>query len=252
MTKLVGIVNLTPDSFSGDGVLTPENALRNIDALVTDGADVIDIGAESTRPGATAISPQEEWARIAPVAKLLGGRAGKVVFSIDTRHAEVAEKALQAGFRWVNDVSGGNTMFALAKKTGCTLVLMHSLSVPANPAKVLPADADAVEEVFRWSEAKLKEVEYAGLSRSWIILDPGIGFGKTARQSMAIITGIARLKQLGVPILVGHSRKSFLSQLTDKPAAERDAQTMELSRTLVAQGIDYLRVHDVKSHAAIL
>ena len=254
MTALVGILNLTPDSFSGDGTLAPANALARIDAMIADGAQVIDIGAESTRPNAVPLPSEEEWRRLKPVVEALGSRYGKVQFSIDTRNADVAANALGAGFRWINDVSGAGdpAMLALAKKMGCMLVLMHSLSIPASPAHTLPADTDPVEAVLGWARSILKRADGQGLDLSHVVLDPGIGFGKTASQSLALIKDIARLKAQGSPVLVGHSRKSFLSLFTDKPSAARDPETLAVSCFLAGQGVDYLRVHDVKSHAAML
>jgi dihydropteroate synthase len=254
MTALVGILNLDPDSFSGDGVRSADRALARIDAMIADGAEVIDIGAESTRPGAAALPPEEEWRRLAPVATALGGRRGKARFSIDTRNAAVARKALAAGFGWINDVSGGAdpAMFALARETGCALVLMHSLSVPASPAHTLPADADPVQAVLAWAQRLLAQLERAGVERLRIILDPGIGFGKTPEQSFTLIKNIAQLKALGLPVLVGHSRKSFLSLFTTKPSAARDPETLIVSYYLASQNVDYVRVHDLKSHAAML
>jgi dihydropteroate synthase len=255
MTQLVGIVNLTADSFSGDGVLlNTEEALSRIDGMMADGAAVIDIGAESTRPGARPLSAEEEWQRLAPLVQALGSRAGKVHFSIDTRHAGTARKALQAGFSWINDVSGGGDagMLALAHESGCTLVLMHCLGIPADPARTIAANADPVEEVLAWAQQALAKAEKQGVKRSQIVLDPGIGFGKTAEQSLALIKHIARLKALGARVLVGHSRKSFLALFTDKPATARDPETLAVSVYLAAQPVDYLRVHDVKSHAAML
>jgi dihydropteroate synthase len=252
MTEIVGIINATPDSFSDDG-LDADRVKSRIDALIKDGAAIIDIGAESTRPGATPVSAEEEWERLAPIAEVLGKKS-EVIFSIDTRRAAVARKALEKGFGWVNDVSGGADaqMFELAAETGARLVLMHALSIPADPLKTLDADADPVAEVFAWGESALRHAEKQGVKRSQIVFDPGIGFGKTARQSLALIRNIARFKALGVALMVGHSRKSFLSFFTDRKAADRDPETLTVSCFLAAQQVDYLRVHDVKSHAAML
>jgi dihydropteroate synthase len=222
--------------------------------MIADGAAVIDIGAESTRPGATPVSAQEEWQRLEPVVKALRSRLYKVRFSIDTRHFQTARKAMPYGFDWLNDVGGGRdrAMSKLAKEYGCIYVLMHSLAIPADPAQVIAAGDDPVEVVFVWAQQQLDILTRLGIRRSRIILDPGIGFGKTAEQSLALIHNIARFKTLGVPLMVGHSRKSFLLQGTDKEAPARDPETLSVSEYLVAQGVDYLRVHDVRGHAALL
>jgi dihydropteroate synthase len=253
MTQLVGILNLTPDSFSGDGMQETGAVLRRIDAMMEHGASVIDIGAESTRPGATILAPEEEWRRLEPVALALGKRRESLHFSVDTRHAEVARRALAAGFDWINDVSGGADpdMLPLAAETGCMLVLMHSLSIPADPARTL-LSPDPMDEVLIWADRSLVQAEMAGIERAHIVLDPGIGFGKAREQSLALIKDIARLKALGAPVMVGHSRKSFLSLFTDKPSGARDPETLAVSWHLAALQVDYLRVHDVKSHRAML
>lgn len=255
MTQLVGIINLTPDSFSGDGLeQEPEKALARIDLMISDGASVIDIGAESTRPNARTLAPEEEWRRLAPVAEAVVQRKNKAQFSIDTRHVEVARKAVKSGFTWINDVSGGKdpAMIDLARDVHCTLVLMHSLSVPVDASCTLAKDADPVEEVYAWAQSQCGRLGKARFPREHLILDPGIGFGKTAQQSLALIKGIARLQSLSLPVMVGHSRKSFLSLFTDKPSAKRDAETLAVSCYLAERRVNYLRVHDVKSHAAML
>jgi dihydropteroate synthase len=254
MTWIAGILNLTPDSFSGDGEFTPEKVINRIDAMIADGASVIDIGAESTRPGATLLSADKEWHRLAPVAGAVASRKNGAHFSIDTRHAEVARKALAAGFDWINDVSSASdpAMLQLAAETGCTLVLMHSLGIPADPKQALAKDVNPVDEVLAWGKLQLARAQQAGIDTARIVLDPGIGFGKSAEHSLALIKGITRLKALGVPVMVGHSRKSFLSLFTDKKSGDRDPETLAVSCYLAEQGVDYLRVHDVKSHAAML
>lgn len=253
MTKLVGIINLTPDSFSGDGINALEGLAR-IDAMIAQGASVIDIGSESTRPNAASISAEEEWKRLRPLVEALGSRLATTEFSIDTRHVEVARKAIAAGFKWINDVSGAAdpTLIDVIRQTGCKLVLMHSLSVPADPQKTIAADVDPVMEVIEWGQRKLSILEQAGISKAQIIFDPGIGFGKTAEQSLLLLKHIAQLRVLGLPLLVGHSRKSFLSQFTQQLSAKRDGETLAVSYYLAMQQVDYLRVHDVANHASML
>jgi len=249
-TKLVGILNITPDSFSDGGAFfRSQDALVHIKQLANDGAYIIDIGAESTRPGATPLSADEEWQRLEPVLKLLP-QVNNVQFSLDTRHAQTARKALAYNIHWINDVSGFSDlgMQQAVRNADCKLVVMHSLSVPADKNIVLSDSLDAVEEILGFAKHRIQELENAGIKRDRIIFDPGIGFGKTASQSWEIVRGIKRFEVLGVPLLVGHSRKSFLSSTS----ADRDAATLAVSRDLINQGVSYLRVHDVAAHARML
>ena len=248
-TRLVGIVNITPDSFSDGGkALRPDDALAAIQQLIADGADIIDIGAESTRPGATPLTAEEEWQRLEPVLALLP-RESSVEFSLDTRHPYTARKAL-AHVDWINDVSGfaDNAMIDAVKNSQCKLVVMHSLSVPADKNIVMPESADVIEELIAFAKQRISALEAAGIAHGRIVFDPGIGFGKTAKQSLDILHNIESFSVLGVPLYIGHSRKSFLG---GNPA-ERDAATLAISRDLAAHGIAYLRVHDVAAHARVL
>jgi dihydropteroate synthase len=242
-TQLVAIVNVTPDSFSDGGrAFAPHDALAAIERFCAEGADVIDIGAESTRPGATAITPEEEWARLAPI--LAERKRFKIRFSIDTRRAATAKQALLAGADWINDVAGfaDPAMVAAVRDSDCRLVVMHSLSVPADTSIVLPISADPVQEVLAWAQARLEKLQQAGIKRERLIFDPGIGFGKTAEHSRTLLERIGEFKALGVPLLVGHSRKSFLG------GGDRDKATLAVSQQLMAKGIDFLRVHDIAAH----
>jgi dihydropteroate synthase len=255
MTQLLGIINLTPDSCSEDGLYgVPTIALHRIDTMIAAGAAVIDIGAESTRPGAIAISPQEEWDRLAPVLGHLGERLQKAQFSLDTRHSETAEKALKLGFHWINDVTGGRDpkMIEVIRKSNCNYVVMHALSVPVIPSETLDPQADAVKVVLNWANQLITRLEKSGIEKSRLVIDPGIGFGKTIEQSFALVKNISQFKKLGVPLLVGHSRKSFLTLFTEKPYALRDPETLAFSYYLAEQEVDYLRVHDLESHATLL
>jgi dihydropteroate synthase len=238
----MGIVNITPDSFSDGGRnLNPQKALETIARMERDGADIIDIGAESTRPGATALTQTEEWKRLADV---LPDVANITQFSIDTRHPKTAAKAIKLGADWVNDVSGFSNpdMIEAVRGYDCRLVVMHSLSVPADKNVILPLDADPVELLMDWADMRFAELEKAGIERSQLIFDPGIGFGKNAQQSLTIINGAEKLKELGVPLLFGHSRKSFMG------GEAGDEETLRLSQLLADKGVDYLRVHNVKRH----
>ena len=244
--SLVGIINITPDSFSDGGVnYSPQKAIDAIKELIGQGAKIVDIGAESTRPNAIEITPAEEWARLEPVLKK---RAEfNAIISVDTRYAETAKKSLEYGVNWINDVSGFSSprMIEVIRNSDCKLVVMHSLSVPADKLVVMPENADVVTEIFAWAENRIKNLEDAGIHKDRIIFDVGIGFGKTPRQSQILIKNIRKFKELGVALFVGHSRKSFLGA---KNIEDADQKTLEISKFLRDSGVDYLRVHNVKLH----
>ncbi len=255
MTKLLGILNLTPDSFSDGGQAdVPEQALERLERLIDAGADGVDIGAESTRPGATPLSPEQEWARLEPVLARAVARCQEagVLVSLDTRHAESAARALALGVDWINDVSGfrDEAMIRVVAESTCQLVLMHARAIPADPNDTLPETDDpvaAVDAFFRSQQARLAEY---GVAPERLVYDPGIGFGKSAVQSLALL---ARLDELApLPLLIGHSRKSFLSLFTDKPAAARDELTLAVSGLLAQRHIPWLRVHNVVRHRLLL
>lgn len=245
MTALVGIVNVTPDSFSDGGLyIDREKALAHAAHLHDMGAAILDIGAESTRPGATIISSEEEWQRLETVLPAL---VKNYEISVDTRYEHTASKAIDMGVSWINDVSGlhNPAMIELVQGTNVKCVVMHSLIVPADKAIVMPEGCDVIAEIYRWAEFTLERLMQAGLKQEQIVIDPGIGFGKTAQQSWECIDNIEQLQLLGVPLYVGHSRKSFLGSTL----AERDSKTLEVSRKLIDKGIEYIRVHDVAAHA---
>ena len=247
-TQIVGILNITPDSFSDGGTFfTKEAAKARITALIDEGAGVIDIGAESTRPGATPLTAEQEWQRLEPIIQSLSFPA--VQFSIDTRHAQTAARLMPYAIDWINDVSGFSPpMIDAVKNSRCKLVVMHSLTVPADKNIVIPESQDVMETVLSFAQDKIASLVKAGINADRIIFDPGIGFGKTAAQSMTIIREIARFKPLGVPILIGHSRKSFLATT----GQDRDAATLAMSKFLIEQGVDYIRVHDVAAHRKLI
>lgn len=252
-TQIVGIANVTPDSFSDGGVAhTPHDALRHIGQLLDEGADIIDIGAESTRPGAEPLCADMEWERLSPVladAIRLIHASGKRA-SLDTRHPQNARKAIALGIDWVNDVGGLHLpeMLDAVRGSECKLVLMHSLSVPADPRHTLPDETDMVPWMRNWFEARLATLEEQGIARHRLILDPGIGFGKTPQQSLTLVRHAGLLRPLGAEMLVGHSRKSFLAAFFNAQPDARDPLTRLVSSVLRQSGIEYLRVHDVKGH----
>ncbi|MCD6035853.1 MAG: folKP [Rickettsiales bacterium] len=248
-TKLVGILNITPDSFSDGGdFLDAAKALKHGKELIEEGAAVLDIGAESTRPGAIPLTGAEEWERLDAVLPnlILMAKAAGVGVSVDTYHPETAQKAIALGVDWINDVSGFSNplMIEAVKDAKVQLVVMHNLGVPADKNRTLPEGCNPVAEVYQWAEAKFAALQAKGISRNRLIFDPGLGFGKTAEQSLALVKGIAAFRELNVPLFVGHSRKSFLSRV----GADREEATKITSSELAAKGVDYLRVHDIKGN----
>ncbi len=258
---LMGIVNVTPDSFSGDGRLA-DAAVQSADRLVAEGADWLDIGAESTRPMATPLTPDAEWQRLRPVLQAISVLAWRkrVRISIDTRHAATAAQALALGVEVINDVGGlaDDRMLSLLASARCDVVLMHALSVPVDPALTLPPRCDLQATLLDWKHRTQSRAAAAGLDPARLIHDPGIGFGKSAVQSLALVQGAAALVDSGGRWLVGHSRKSFLRLFTEADAdadahpAARDDLTLAFSAQLARAGVQVLRVHAVRRHAALL
>ena len=247
--RLMGIVNLTPDSFSDGGQLTDvsvavEYALR----LAHEGADILDIGGESTRPGATPVSLDEELRRVVPVVRELARRT-RVPISIDTYKAEVARVCLDAGAVIVNDISGltfDPAMTDVCRESTCGVIVMHIQGTPLT-MQLHPRYDDVVQDVRQYFSRRLDELETAGITRERIVLDPGIGFGKTAEHNLDLLSHIAAFHELGRPVLIGHSRKRFLQKVLGRDIEERNAGTIGVSIALAAQGTDILRVHDVRA-----
>lgn len=251
--QLVGIVNVTPDSFSDGGqFLYPDKALDHIFHLIHTGAEIIDIGAESTAPNATPLEANTEWDRLQPVLELIKD-AKKQFFiqpkiSVDTRHPEVAKKALIQGVDWINDVTGldNPAMRDIIIQSNVDCVVMHHLSIPERRDHILPRNQDPIKMVYEWAEERLHELENQGISREKVIFDPGIGFGKMPEQSLLLLKHAHVFQQLGSRILIGHSRKTFFSLLSSMPFAERDVETMAMSLFLAKQAVHYIRVHNVE------
>jgi len=252
--RLVGILNLTPDSFSDGGALThTQTALRQAYHLAATGAEVLDLGAEATNPEALPLDPEDEWDRLEPVLSAIKNELHYMLLpprlSIDTRHPEVAEKALQIGVDWINDISGLEDPrmqeLVAASKRDC--VIMHNLGIPADKNRVLSFQDNPVEEILRWGEQRLAQLENRGISREKIIFDVGLGFGKCAEHSFDLVKNMSHFQALNIRLLVGHSRKSFLNLFTNKPPADRDLETTILAIHLAEQGVDYLRVHDTEA-----
>jgi len=246
---VMGIVNVTPDSFSDGGrYLDPDAAVERAHRLLADGADLLDIGAESTRPGSAAVPPAEQWRRLAPVLARIRGDRPDAVLSVDTRSADVAERALGEGARVVNDVTalGEPAMAGVVARSGAGLVLMHMRGTPETMQRDTTY-GDVTAEVASYLESRLAAAEAAGVRRECVALDPGIGFGKSAGGSLELLARISELSASGRPVLVGASRKSFLARLTgdDGPPEGRLAASLAAAAIAVWQGARILRVHDV-------
>ncbi len=252
----MGIVNVTPDSFSDGGRFETLSAVdAHVDALVAAGASFVDIGAESTRPGATTLDADQEWTRLeqvlAPLIEKHASSALRPRFSVDTYHSATARRALALGIDLINDVGGlaSPEMLELAATSGRDWIAMHNLGLPADRARTLPIDRDPVVEVERWLEQRLDAWQASGLDLGRVVFDPGIGFGKNPLQSLRLLRGIERFERYGIRILVGHSRKSFMHELAGDGAA-RELFTIGASLKLCARSVEILRVHDVAAHAA--
>jgi dihydropteroate synthase/2-amino-4-hydroxy-6-hydroxymethyldihydropteridine diphosphokinase len=253
----MGIVNLTPDSFSDGGELPSWSSIEaHLDRMWEAGVQIIDLGAESTRPGATLLTAAEELQRLVPMlervlAKFRPQRLRPLI-SVDTYHAETARRALALGVDIINDVGGltNPAMLELAATHDADWVAMHHVSLPADPSRTLPVDADVGAAVERWLEERLTVWTRAGLSLDRILFDPGIGFGKNPLQSLALLRDFRRFHKYGLRCLVGHSRKSFMQQFGSRDMHERDLATVGASLRLCQQGVDVLRVHDVPLHVA--
>ena len=242
----MGVVNVTPDSFSdGGSFLAPEAAVAHARRLVEEGADILDIGGESSRPGALPVSEQEELGRILPV--LHGSKDLRVPVSVDTRRPAVMKAALEAGASMINDIEALTAPGALeaVAKSGCAVCLMHKKGEPATMQQA-PQYEDVVAEVFAFLQDRIFACEKAGLSRDRVVVDPGFGFGKTVEHNLTLLRGLSRFEALGVPVLAGLSRKSTLGKLTGRPAGERLAGSLAMALLALQGGATILRVHDVK------
>jgi len=251
----MGILNVTPDSFSDGGdYLAAEAAVAAGLGMVAAGADILDVGGESTRPGAAAVSEQEECARILPVIEAIR-RASDVVLSVDTRKASVARAALAAGADVVNDVSGltyDADMAGTCAKAGAPVCVMHALGDPETMQND-PRYDSVVHDVFAALEARLTALEATGLPRARVLVDPGVGFGKTMAHNLAILREIGVLHGLGAGILLGVSRKGVIGRIGMAPLAQARAPgSIAVGLAALGQGVACLRVHDVAETAQAL
>ncbi len=262
----MGIMNVTPDSFSGDGLLAKEDYVGAALRLATDmraaGASILDVGGESSRPGADRVSVEEEQRRVVPVIAALKKKFPDLIMAIDTVKAAVAEAALDAGASIVNDITAlerDGAMTALVSRRGCYVVLMHNRSradAVTQDARiggeyVAPVTGDIIADVTRDLKARAVLAEKAGIARDRILLDPGLGFGKTVEQNLALVGHTDRLAALGYPLLTGPSRKSFIGRVLDLPVDQRLEGTAALVAIAAFQGAAILRVHDIQIMARI-
>jgi dihydropteroate synthase len=242
----MGVVNVTPDSFSDGGLfLEPEAAIAHGEQLARDGADILDVGGESTRPGADAVSAEEEVKRTQPVVSDLAAMGHEI--SIDTSKAAVAEAALDAGAAIVNDVSalrGDPELGPLCAERGAGVVLMHMQGDPRT-MQLDPRYEDVVDDVKRFLAGRIEAAVELGIAEERIWVDPGIGFGKTLDHNLELLRRLAELRDLGRPIVVGTSRKSFIGRIDGSEAGDRIGGTIASSVLAAAEGADVLRVHDV-------
>ncbi|HEZ6480230.1 TPA: dihydropteroate synthase [Neisseria meningitidis] len=255
--KIMGIVNLTPDSLSDGGAYSQnaKTALAHAERLLKEGADILDIGGESTRPGADYVSPEEEWARVAPVLAEVAGWG--VPVSLDTRHTAVMEKALAlGGIDIINDVAAltdEGALELLARQADTGICLMHMQGLPKN-MQINPKYQDVVGEVARYLKTRSETCVAAGIAPQRITLDPGFGFGKTLQHNIALMRHLPELMaETGLPLLIGVSRKSMIGELTgETDAAARVHGSVAAALASVARGAQIVRVHDVKATADAL
>lgn len=247
-TLIMGILNVTPDSFSDGGLyrFVPDAVAHALD-MEADGASIIDIGGESTRPGAAEVSPEEEMARVLPVIRELAQKT-RCALSIDTTKALVARAALKAGCHIVNDISAGTAdpdMLSVVRQSGAGFILMHMQGTPRTMQQN-PTYHSVVEEVCQWLAGRADACLAAGVAHEALALDPGIGFGKTVDHNLKLLAGLDRLAALGFPVVAGLSRKSFLGALTGAGPSGRLSGGLAAMSFAIAHGAAVLRVHDVK------
>ena len=240
----MGVVNVTPDSFSDGGrFLDPKAAIAHAKQLLDEGADILDIGGESSRPGAQAVAEEEELARILPVLKALKG----VPVSVDTRRPPVMRATLAEGASMINDIEALQLPGALEAVAGsdCAVCLMHKQGEPAT-MQSNPTYGDVVSEVLNSLKKRIQVCEKNGIERDRIVIDPGFGFGKTVEHNFKLLKQLGAFTKLGVPVLAGWSRKSTLGAITGRPVGERLAASLAAALLAVQHGARILRVHDVK------
>lgn len=247
----MGILNVTPDSFSDGGCFfSPDKALAHAELMIREGASIIDIGPESSRPGAIPVPAGEQIARAIPVIREIKSRFD-VLVSIDTFNADVAREAVKAGADILNDITAGadERMFEIAAEYGTDLILMHMQGMPETMQKA-PSYEDLFGEVSSFLSGRALAAQAKGVPADSIILDPGIGFGKTVEHNVILTRSLSKLRELGYPVLYGASRKSFIGSLTGRTKpSERLGGTIATSISAARQGVEVIRVHDVAANA---
>lgn len=254
---LMGILNITPDSFSdGGSFYSTQKAVSHAEYMAANGADIIDMGAESTRPGAASVSAKEEISRVVPVIKEFRLLNSDIPVSIDTYKAKTAASAVEAGADIINDISGGTfdpDMLKTAAGLGVPYVIMHTNTTPDKMQKEIKySQQGAVNDIIVFFKEQIGRAVKAGIKEDNIILDPGIGFGKEYRHNIEIINGIPFFKKLGFPVLIGASRKSFIGTATGKTADKRIFGSMAAAAVSVIKGADIIRAHDVPETADVI
>lgn len=251
----MAILNITPDSFSdGDSGFDGAQLEQYLDKLIGQNIQILDIGAESTRPGADSITHKDEWRRLEPVLEMvndkLAGRHIKPLISLDSRNPRTIEKAIVAGIDIINDVTALDdpAMAAIASDSDCQVVAMHAMTVPVDPTVLLPNQRSAVPQIVEWIERKMAQWTDLGIDLDRMIIDPGIGFGKSSIQACELMSHCKTLRSAGMRLLIGHSRKSFMTGFTNHPACQRDLETLGMSLALCQQGVDIIRVHQPFIH----
>ncbi|MFT5729050.1 MAG: dihydropteroate synthase [Desulforhopalus sp.] len=246
--KIMGVLNVTPDSFSDGGQFaTIDSAVDQAESLITQGADILDIGGESTRPFADKVATEEELQRVIPVIRAIRQKHS-IPISIDTTKSTVAVAALKAGATHINDISALRTdpeMIEVARSTSVPIIIMHMLGTPEN-MQIKPTYTDIIKEMLAFFTERLAYLNSHGVKTDRIIIDPGIGFGKTRNHNLTILKHLDRFSQFGVPVLLAHSRKRFLGDVTGVTLEkDRDLATAVVSALSACKAIDMVRVHDV-------
>ncbi len=254
MTKIVGVLNVTPDSFSdGRKFYKINDALKHAEKLISEGADIIDVGGESSRPGSIVVSEDTEIKRVVPVIKEIKKKFPKIPVSVDTYKPKVALNAIDSGAEIVNDIyglrwsrRGESSMADVVAEKKVSVIIMHMKGTPQDMQKN-PEYNDVISEVYKFFKERLKFAKSKGIKKERIILDPGIGFGKTLRHNLLIMKNLSKFGKLGIPIMVGPSRKSFINGLLNVDVSNRLEGTIASSIYSLLNGAKYLRVHDVLS-----
>ena len=244
---VMGILNVTPDSFyDGGWHFDNANAQKRIEEMIAQGVEIIDIGGESTRPGSKPVTVEEELERVIPAIRFIS-KISDIPISIDTQKAEVAKKAVEAGACVVNDVGGlrNDDMISVVAEMNVPVIIMHMQGTPENMQKN-PQYGDVVEDIKEWLQERIKAAEMAGIKRSDIIVDPGIGFGKNLKHNLEILGRLDEFKGMSGGVLLGASRKSFIAMMSGNEKGDRLTGSLSAAIMGVTSGVDILRVHDVK------